>query len=240
MDIQLVRITVQMLNSPGGRMLFGVEPGTDLEGLYLTNDFLTTIGVNPHLLRFKVNGTPAGGDFMLMPEDHIQVEAQSVQPVEAIDNELVVLARMNCEDWDEFRVHAGASLEDFLFSTTFISVTTIHPAALVIKVNGLSVEMCYRLADGDRITVAGASMLKGAISGRDLIAKLRVMVGLRPEPSPGGGSHGKWKTSDGKTVVIPRRSSDIPNGTVKSILRMAGVDMGLKEFYSCRPRPLTR
>lgn len=38
------------------------------------------------------------------------------------------------------------------------------------------------------------------------------------------GSHGKFKNSAGKIVILPMPKKEIPEGTLRSILRQAGID----------------
>jgi len=47
-----------------------------------------------------------------------------------------------------------------------------------------------------------------------------------------GGRHETWETPEGNTFQIPRHAGDLRPGTVKAILRDAGVDKSLKEFCS--------
>lgn len=42
------------------------------------------------------------------------------------------------------------------------------------------------------------------------------------------GSHGKYKNSEGKIVILPMNRKEIPYGTFRSILRQIGIS--LKEF----------
>ncbi|MBN8568357.1 MAG: type II toxin-antitoxin system HicA family toxin [Ignavibacteria bacterium] len=39
------------------------------------------------------------------------------------------------------------------------------------------------------------------------------------------GSHGKFKNSSGKTVILPMNKKEIPYGTFRSILKQAGIDI---------------
>lgn len=39
------------------------------------------------------------------------------------------------------------------------------------------------------------------------------------------GSHGKFKNSSNRTVIIPTRKKEIPFGTLRSILKQAGVTL---------------
>lgn len=48
----------------------------------------------------------------------------------------------------------------------------------------------------------------------------------------GRGSHEIWVTEDGKRVVVPRHPRDITEGTIKSIIKQAGLGMSTSEFLS--------
>lgn len=39
------------------------------------------------------------------------------------------------------------------------------------------------------------------------------------------GSHGKFKNTSGKTVILPMNKREIPYGTFRSILKQAGLDL---------------
>jgi len=39
------------------------------------------------------------------------------------------------------------------------------------------------------------------------------------------GSHGKFRNTIGRTVILPMNKKEIPFGTFKSILRQAGIDL---------------
>ena len=61
-----------------------------------------------------------------------------------------------------------------------------------------------------------------------VVRKLRELVGL--EKVRQGGRHEIWKASDGRTVEIPHHPRDLGRGLLRSILRQAGLDLGLDEF----------
>ena len=45
-----------------------------------------------------------------------------------------------------------------------------------------------------------------------------------------GGNHDVYRTPSGKTTYIPRHPRDLGPGVIRSILREAGLDIGLHEF----------
>jgi predicted RNA binding protein YcfA (HicA-like mRNA interferase family) len=63
---------------------------------------------------------------------------------------------------------------------------------------------------------------------RKVVKKLRDLVGL--EKVREGSRHEVWKTAAGNIVQIPRHARDLGRGLLRSILREAGVGMGLEEF----------
>ena len=38
------------------------------------------------------------------------------------------------------------------------------------------------------------------------------------------GSHGKYRNTDGRVVIVPMPKKEIPEGTLRSILRQAGIE----------------
>jgi predicted RNA binding protein YcfA (HicA-like mRNA interferase family) len=42
------------------------------------------------------------------------------------------------------------------------------------------------------------------------------------------GSHGKYRNSEGRTVIVPMNRREIPLGTFRSIIKQSGIDV--KEF----------
>ena len=76
--------------------------------------------------------------------------------------------------------------------------------------------------------IAARLPFRPSLPPRKLVKKLRDLVGL--EKVREGGRHEVWKTSDGRIVEIPRHPRDLGRGLLRSILRQAGVDMGLDEF----------
>lgn len=64
----------------------------------------------------------------------------------------------------------------------------------------------------------------GGLKYRDVARKLR-MLGFELERQ-GKGSHEQWRqTATGKKAIVPRHSDDVREGTLRSILRTAGIDV---------------
>jgi predicted RNA binding protein YcfA (HicA-like mRNA interferase family) len=63
----------------------------------------------------------------------------------------------------------------------------------------------------------------------DVTRKLQALAQAK-RVRPGKGSHEIWRTPLGKTVVVPRHGGDLSRGTVRSIIKQAGLDMSLDEF----------
>ncbi|MCB1215958.1 type II toxin-antitoxin system HicA family toxin [bacterium] len=65
-------------------------------------------------------------------------------------------------------------------------------------------------------------------SYRELTRRLRRLGFLFDRQGPG--SHEIWRRSDGTKVSTPRHSGDLPEGTVRAILRAAGNEV--EDFLS--------
>ncbi|MEZ5339466.1 MAG: type II toxin-antitoxin system HicA family toxin [bacterium] len=65
-------------------------------------------------------------------------------------------------------------------------------------------------------------------SYRELTRRLRRLGFLFDRQGPG--SHEIWRRSDGTKVSIPRHSGDLPEGTIRAILRAAGIEV--EEFLN--------
>lgn len=61
--------------------------------------------------------------------------------------------------------------------------------------------------------------------------KLKGKAGLTYK-RPGKGSHEIWITPEGRTVVIPSSKRELSSGTLKSILRQAGINSPISEFFA--------
>ena len=46
----------------------------------------------------------------------------------------------------------------------------------------------------------------------------------------GKGSHMRWRSRTGSTFIIPRHAGDLCTGTVRSILRQAGIHVSVSAF----------
>lgn len=122
-----------------------------------------------------------------------------------------------------------STIREVVCSRAFLDVTTVSPNELKFFVNGQPVRADLLLVDGDRIS-AQTTGEKAAITPRDAIKKLQKMVGLAFASH--GGNHDKWRTKDGRLVVFPRHARDLATGTLKSIIKKAGLDMSLDEFMT--------
>jgi predicted RNA binding protein YcfA (HicA-like mRNA interferase family) len=76
--------------------------------------------------------------------------------------------------------------------------------------------------------IAKRLQLRPCLPQKKLIKKLRRLVGL--EMVREGARHGVYRTASGNELVIPRHAQDLPRDTLRSIVREAGLDMGLDEF----------
>lgn len=122
------------------------------------------------------------------------------------------------------------TLRDLVTSRAFLDVTTVSPNRLAFfRVNGEFVQDDCLLVPGDVIEL-DTTTEKTVIRPKDVIKKLRNMVGLRWDKH--GGDHDKWRTAKGNLVVFPRHASDLKRGTLKSILKQAGLDMSISEFIA--------
>ncbi len=67
----------------------------------------------------------------------------------------------------------------------------------------------------------------GLLSGfkyREVTSKLRSLGWAFDRPGPG--SHEVWRhTASGRKVTVPRHARDMPEGTLRAILREAGVEV---------------
>lgn len=60
---------------------------------------------------------------------------------------------------------------------------------------------------------------------REIARRLRVF-GFRFDRQ-GAGSHEVWRCEDGRKVTLPRHPGDMAEGTLRAILREAGIDVDL-------------
>lgn len=121
------------------------------------------------------------------------------------------------------------TVRDLVTSRQFLDVTTESPNRLTFFVNGQPAADDLLLVHGDSIRLE-TTCEKAAITPRDAIKKLRKMVGLTFDTH--GGDHDKWRTAAGKLVVFPRHARDLKPGTLKNIIRQAGLDLSLDEFMT--------
>lgn len=81
--------------------------------------------------------------------------------------------------------------------------------------------------------LANRMRLRGRfVTSRELIKKLKKLVGLKFLRS--GGNHLIYKTVSGSQVEIPHHSVDLKRGTLKGILKEAGVDMSISRFLALK------
>jgi predicted RNA binding protein YcfA (HicA-like mRNA interferase family) len=76
--------------------------------------------------------------------------------------------------------------------------------------------------------IAARLPFRPCLPPKKVVKKLQEMVGL--ERVREGGNHAIWKTTDGRIVEIPRHARDLGRGLLRSILRQAGLNMGLEDF----------
>ncbi len=204
--------------------------GTELQHFIVSQDFLSNTIVNPHGVEFQVNGLSVEDDYLLMPGDRIVGIVGDERASRTSKLAIVVEIRVNASDYCKFEVVHGTSLGELSLTRDFLEVTTAHPRTLAFIVRRNRVEHDYLLMDGDQITASLKYMERGCTSAREIIKKLEFLVGLQWRRE--GGRHSIWETSTGLTVVFPRHARDLRRGTLRNILRQAGIQMGLDRFLS--------
>ena len=128
-----------------------------------------------------------------------------------------------------FPIEIYTFIREFVTSRAFLDATTESPSKLTFSVNR---EPCYDdflLVPGD-ILEFQTTCEKALISPREVIKKLRRLVGFTLLRH--GGNHDIWRTDDGRKVPFPRHSRDLKIGTLKSIIREAGLNLSIEEFIS--------
>lgn len=210
-----------------------LAPGTQLQDFIVSQGFLSNTNINPHSIEFQVNGVSAEDDYLLMPGDSIVGIIESRYKARTSESTIAIDIRINTSNYYKFQIASGTSLGEFALSRQFIEVTTAHPRTLAFKVREDHVDDNYILMHGDRIMASLKCMEKGSISARETIKRLERLVGLRWCRE--GGNHAIWKTTEGHVVAIPRHARDLRAGTLRKILKDAGIRMGLEEFLSLRP-----
>lgn len=204
--------------------------GTELQHFIVSQDFLSNTIVNPHGVEFQVNGLSVEDDYLLMPGDRIVGTVEDERASGASELAIAVEIKINASDYCKFKVVHGTSLGELSLARDFLEVTTAHPRSLAFIVRGNRVKHDYLLMDGDQITASLNYMEKGCTSAREVIKKLEFLVGLQRRRE--GGKHSIWETSTGLTVVFPRHARDLRRGTLRKILKQAGIQMGLDRFLS--------
>lgn len=99
-----------------------------------------------------------------------------------------------------------------------------HALTPLIKIN----QFCYLINKNSQIFKIVPKYIK-AIRYRDLIKKLKKIANIEFIRNSAG-SHEIWSSKDGNKTVIPKHISDIPVGTIKSILKDLGINMSFEEF----------
>jgi predicted RNA binding protein YcfA (HicA-like mRNA interferase family) len=121
------------------------------------------------------------------------------------------------------------TLREFVTSIQFLEVTKLNPNKLEYFVNNVLAKDDLLLLPGDVIEVIGGGE-KALITPRDVIKKIKKLKGFTLHRH--GGNHDIWRTDDGRTVPFPRHAGDLAIGTLKSILKEAGIDLSIDEFIS--------
>lgn len=132
------------------------------------------------------------------------------------------------EEW-KLPVEPYVTLREFVTSVEFLSVTRLNPNMFEYYVNNERAEDDLLLLPGDIIELLGGGE-KALLTPRDAINKIKKLKGFTLLRH--GRSHDIWRTDDGKTVPFPRHAGDLSMGTLRSILREAGINMGIDEFIS--------
>lgn len=135
----------------------------------------------------------------------------------------------NCGRDYSFSIELYTTVRELVTSRAFLDATTESPNRLTFFVNGEPVYDDCLLVPGDVVEFQ-TTCEKALISPREAIKRLQKLVGLTLHHH--GGSHDKWKTADGRIVIFPRHSRDIPIGTLKNIIKQAGLDLSISEFVS--------
>lgn len=89
----------------------------------------------------------------------------------------------------------------------------------------------YLVPRGSRIAQRSPLALR-YLRHRDVVRKLERLAGCRFVRQTG--SHEIWETPAGHRFPVPNHRTEIPDGTLRAILKQAGLDMSLREFLSPR------
>ncbi|MDC0065598.1 type II toxin-antitoxin system HicA family toxin [Verrucomicrobia bacterium] len=90
--------------------------------------------------------------------------------------------------------------------------------------------VCYIVPRNSPIA-ARISGIRGRMSSREIIKKLQKLVGLK-KITARHGRHPSYHTEDKRLVLIPDHSRDIKNGTLKSIINQAGLNLSPRQFQN--------
>jgi predicted RNA binding protein YcfA (HicA-like mRNA interferase family) len=126
-----------------------------------------------------------------------------------------------------FGIDCYTTLRELVTSVEFLRVTTQNPNKLSFFVNGEGAPDDLLLVSGDVVTFDQPNE-KALVTPRDAVKKLRRLVGLQFERH--GSRHDHWKTRNGLKVVFPRHAGDLKIGTLKNIIRQAGLEMSVEQF----------
>jgi predicted RNA binding protein YcfA (HicA-like mRNA interferase family) len=135
----------------------------------------------------------------------------------------------HCGHERAFPVEIYTTIREFVTSRVFLDATTESPNNLTYFVNGEPVYDDYLLVSGDILEFETACE-KALLPPREVIKKLRRLVGLTFVRH--GAAHDIWTTTDGRTIPFPRHARDLAPGTLKSIIKEAGLDLSIDEFIS--------
>ena len=132
------------------------------------------------------------------------------------------------EEWT-IPVEPYVTLREFVTSVEFLKVTRLNPNQYDYYVNNELAEEDLLLLPGDTIELLGGGE-KALLSPRDVIRKINTLKGFTLHRH--GGNHDIWITDEGRSVPFPRHAGDLSTGTLRSILKQAGIEMGIDEFIS--------
>jgi predicted RNA binding protein YcfA (HicA-like mRNA interferase family) len=125
-------------------------------------------------------------------------------------------------------VPGGTTAQSLLSDQQFREDWQIPEGARPV-VNGKLAESETPLRNGDTLSVQTApGMKERTISRREIERKLKKLGFIGP--IRGRGSHDHFKNAAGKRVDIPRHRRDIKIGTIKGIIKQAGLAMSVKQF----------
>ena len=123
------------------------------------------------------------------------------------------------EEWT-LPIEPYITLREFVTSVEFLRVTTLNPNKYEYYVNNERAEDDLLLLPGDIVELIGGGE-KAQLTPRDAINKIKKLKGLTLHRH--GGNHDIWRTDDGRTVPFPRHARDLSTGTLRSILKEAGI-----------------